>query len=74
MRLAISHQKCLNPGQRYKDGYNASEPFSENYNYSTKFFEAFMTAVYPGLPFDENPAKTIEFLASEQPEQEGWNS
>ena len=30
-----------------------------------------MAAVYPGLPSDENPANTIEFLASEQPEEEG---
>ena len=30
-----------------------------------------MAAVYPGMPTDENPADTIEFLASEQPEQEG---
>ena len=39
--------------------------------YDEPFFGAFMAAVYPGMPRDENPADIIEYLASEQPEQEG---
>ena len=54
---------------QYHDEYNTSKDLSEQYNET--FFGAFMAAVYPGLPSDENPANTIEFLASEQPNEEG---
>ena len=55
------------PGRQYQNNFNKTMELSELYN--TTLFHAFIEEIYPGLPDD--PTVIFEFLASEQPQQQG---